>query len=245
MKKIYWVVFVIVINCFQVKAENTTAKKENAEGLLPYRIIPSPVILGDLAYGTKSKFSFTVFNKSDNSFKILKVRPNCTCLKVTGYSKDEIKAGGKGVVDAVITADKKEGKTRKVFYLHFSDKTNPIAKLYVNVNFVKGKGGKLTLSGKEIDFGKIKRTDKNRMAVLRLMNFGDMPLKIVDIICKNEAVRLKLDNNNPVQPHKGVTLRAYIDGTKVKADSVTEEVFIMTDSALSPAVSVKLKAIVK
>jgi hypothetical protein len=77
------------------------------------------------------------------------------------------------------------------------------------------------------------------------MNFGDQPLEITQILNNNPALTLKLDTKEKVMPHKGVTLRAWCNATKLKTKTLNEEIIIMTNSPMSPAVTVKATGKVK
>ena len=77
------------------------------------------------------------------------------------------------------------------------------------------------------------------------MNFGDQALKITEIVNDNPALEVTLDSEEPVPPHKGVTLRARLDPGKEGKGEFAEEIYLMTDSPLNPAVLLKVTATVE
>lgn len=300
-------------------AEKTPAATISAN----YQLLPSPVEAGRIAFNNRQSFTVQVLNNGKEELTIKKVRPSCTCLNVESFSDKPIKPGDRGEIKCIITADEKEGQTRKLLYIHLSDNKDPITQVVVNATFAKPEGSKVVLSNKVIEFGKVSQTaaaahgkeipattavvngkseisaeksvagsetkaadekttastttpapteatakavsDKKaqtetdeavafsarevaqgkRLAVCRIMNFGDQPLRITEIVNKNKALELRLDSTESVAPHKGVTLRAYLDPQAAGKGALEEEVFLMTDSVQTPAVSLKVTATVE
>lgn len=297
-----------------------------------YQLLPSPVEAGRIAFSNRQNFTVQVLNSGKDELTLKKVRPSCTCLQVESFTDKPIKPGDRGEIKCIITADEKEGQTRKLLYIHLSDSKNPIAQVTVNATFTKPEGSKVVLSNQTLEFGKvslnqsathgkvtpattsvvdgksvinadkpaanaIKQPDAaatkselaagvtppasnagqgaagqpagkptqgsaveadrvaahsasevakgKRLAVCRIMNFGDQPLRITEIVNKNKALELRLDSTDPVEPHKGVTLRAYLDPQAAGKGALEEEVFLMTDSVQTPAVSLKVTATVE
>lgn len=301
----------------------TPAKAEEKKPAVSanYQFLPSPVSAGRIAFNNRQAFTVQVQNSGKEDLTIKKVRSSCACVQVESFTDKPIKPGERGTIKCVITADEKEGQTRKLLYVHLSDAKDPIAQVVVNAEFTKPEGSKVVLSNQTIEFGKVPlvaihrngkdipgttsvvdgkaviqsegasipdeagkpnksepagndaittakvngsetvkgsndegvKTDTTaiemakgkRLAVCRIMNFGDQPLRITEIVNKNKALELRLDSSEPVAPHKGVTLRAFLDPQVAGKGPLEEEVFLMTDSIQTPAVSLKVTATVE
>lgn len=222
--------------------------KEDASSAKPakaYSLSPAPVALGKLPHGAQRDFSIRVGNLAQEELSIKGVRSSCPCLKLLEFTEEAIAPGAAGEIKGRMVADEKEGQTRKIFYIHLSDKRDPIAQVVVNVEFTKADGAKVVLSNDRLEFGKVKADADKRLAVCRIMNFGDQALKITEIVNDNPALEVALDSEEPVPPHKGVTLRARLDPSKAGKGEFAEEIYLMTDSPLNPAVLLKVTATVE